>query len=73
MATGKLGYARDRLLLYGKGGGAWVGSSSPGLTVNNVLVVPGTRVVFVTLTVFWVSGSQSNMASAPITKKLQNS
>jgi outer membrane immunogenic protein len=36
MATGKLGYAWDRLLLYGKGGGAWVGTSSPGLTVNNV-------------------------------------
>jgi outer membrane immunogenic protein len=36
MATGRLGYAWDRLLLYGKGGGAWVGTSSPGLTVNNV-------------------------------------
>jgi outer membrane immunogenic protein len=36
MATGKLGYAWDRMLLYGKGGGAWVGTSSPGLTVNNV-------------------------------------
>ena len=36
MATGKLGYAWDRVLLYGKGGGAWVGTSSPGLTVNNV-------------------------------------
>jgi outer membrane immunogenic protein len=36
MATVKLGYAWDRLLLYGKGGGAWVGTSSPGLTVNNV-------------------------------------
>src|SRR6201987_6016668 len=36
MATGKLGYAWDRLLLYGKGGGAWVGASSPGLTVNNL-------------------------------------
>ena len=36
MATGKLGYAWDRVLLYGKGGGAWVGTGSPGLTVNNV-------------------------------------
>jgi outer membrane immunogenic protein len=36
MATAKLGYAWDRLLLYGKGGGAWVGTGSPGLTVNNV-------------------------------------
>ena len=34
MATGKLGYAWDRVLLYGKGGGAWVGTSNP--TVNNV-------------------------------------
>ena len=30
-ATGKLGYAWDRVLLYGKGGGAWVGSNSPGI------------------------------------------
>ena len=36
MATVKLGYAWDRFVLYGKGGGAWVGTSSPGLTVNNV-------------------------------------
>jgi outer membrane immunogenic protein len=34
MATGKLGYAWNTVLLYGKGGGAWVGTSSPGLTVN---------------------------------------
>ena len=27
-ATGKLGYAWDRVLLYGKGGGAWVGTSN---------------------------------------------
>jgi outer membrane immunogenic protein len=33
-ATGKLGYAWDRVLLYGKGGGAWVGASSPGITVG---------------------------------------
>ena len=31
-ATGKLGYAWDRVLFYGKGGGAWVGSNSPGIT-----------------------------------------
>jgi outer membrane immunogenic protein len=33
-ATGKLGYAWDRVLLYGKGGGAWVGTNNAGLTVN---------------------------------------
>ena len=33
-ATGKLGYAWDRVLLYGKGGGAWVGANSPGITVG---------------------------------------
>ena len=27
-ATGKLGYAWDRVLVYGKGGGAWVGASA---------------------------------------------
>jgi outer membrane immunogenic protein len=33
-ATGKLGYAWDRVLLYGKGGGAWVGANNPSVTVN---------------------------------------
>ena len=33
-ATGKLGYAWDRVLLYGKAGGAWVGANNPNLTVN---------------------------------------
>jgi outer membrane immunogenic protein len=32
--TGRLGYAWDRLLVYGKGGGAWVGGSNP--TITNV-------------------------------------
>jgi len=32
--TGRLGYAWDRVLLYGKGGGAWVGASNPALTIN---------------------------------------
>ena len=34
--TGKLGYAWDRVLVYGKGGGAWVGSNSPSVTLNGV-------------------------------------
>jgi outer membrane immunogenic protein len=33
-ATGKLGYAWDRVLVYGKGGGAWVGTNNPSVTVN---------------------------------------
>jgi outer membrane receptor protein involved in Fe transport len=33
-ATGRLGYAWDRVLFYGKGGGAWVGAGSPGITVG---------------------------------------
>ena len=32
--TGRLGYAFDRVLVYGKGGGAWVGSSAPAITIN---------------------------------------
>ena len=33
-ATGRLGYAWDRVLFYAKGGGAWVGAGSPGITVG---------------------------------------
>jgi outer membrane immunogenic protein len=33
-ATGKLGYAWDGILVYGKGGGAWVGASNSALTVS---------------------------------------
>jgi outer membrane immunogenic protein len=33
MLTGRVGYAADRWLFYGKGGGAWVGNQS--FTVNN--------------------------------------
>jgi outer membrane immunogenic protein len=32
-ATGKLGYAWDRVLLYGKGGGAWLTTTSPSISV----------------------------------------
>jgi outer membrane immunogenic protein len=32
--TGKLGYAWDRVLLYGKGGGAWVGTSNSSISVT---------------------------------------
>jgi outer membrane immunogenic protein len=35
-ATGRLGYAWDRVLLYGKGGGAWVGANSPGISIGGV-------------------------------------
>jgi outer membrane immunogenic protein len=34
--TGRLGYAFDRVLVYAKGGGAWVGSSTPTITINGV-------------------------------------
>jgi outer membrane immunogenic protein len=35
-ATGRLGYAWDRVLLYGNGGAAWVGASNPGISVGGV-------------------------------------
>jgi outer membrane immunogenic protein len=35
-ATGKLGYAWDRVLVYAKGGGAWVGTTSPSISVAGV-------------------------------------
>jgi outer membrane immunogenic protein len=39
-ATGKLGYAWDRVLLYGKGGGAWVGASNTGVTTSTGAALP---------------------------------
>jgi outer membrane immunogenic protein len=35
-ATGRLGYAWDRVLVYGKGGAAWLGASNPGITAGGV-------------------------------------
>ena len=35
-ATGKVGYAWDRVLLYAKGGGAWVATTSPSISVGGV-------------------------------------
>ncbi len=35
-ATGKLGYAFDRTLVYAKGGGAWVGSNNPTISLGGV-------------------------------------
>ncbi len=35
-ATAKLGYAWDRVLLYAKGGGAWVASDSPSISIAGV-------------------------------------
>jgi outer membrane immunogenic protein len=40
--TGRFGYAFDRVLLYGKGGGAWVGSNNPTVAVNNAPVALST-------------------------------
>jgi outer membrane immunogenic protein len=37
-ATGKLGYAWDRVLLYGKVGGAWLGAGNPGISVGGASV-----------------------------------
>ncbi len=34
--TGRLGYAWDRVLLYSKGGAAWVGASDPTVTINGL-------------------------------------
>jgi len=38
LVTGRLGYAWDRVLLYGKGGGAWVGLSNPTFIVDGAPV-----------------------------------
>jgi outer membrane immunogenic protein len=40
-ATAKLGYAWDRVLLYGKGGGAWVGTNNSTLTLASGATPPG--------------------------------
>jgi outer membrane immunogenic protein len=36
--TGRLGYAWDRVLIYGKGGGVWIGPNTPALTVGTTPV-----------------------------------
>ena len=33
-ATGRVGYALDRVLFYGKGGGAWLGTSNPEISIG---------------------------------------
>ena len=40
--TGRLGYAWDRVLVYGKGGGAWVGASNSSVTVGATTFTPST-------------------------------
>jgi outer membrane immunogenic protein len=53
-ATGKLGYGWDRVLLYGKGGGAWVGANNSGITT-----IPGGAAVGLTgpINIFgWTAG-----------------
>jgi len=40
--TGRLGYAWDRVLVYGKGGGAWVGASNPSIAIGGVAFSPST-------------------------------
>jgi outer membrane immunogenic protein len=40
--TGRLGYAWDRVLVYAKGGGAWVGASNPSIVVNGASFAPST-------------------------------
>jgi outer membrane immunogenic protein len=42
MVVGRLGYAWDRVLFYGKGGGAWVGSNNPSLTIDGTPVAIST-------------------------------
>jgi len=40
--TGRLGYAFDRVLFYGKGGAAWVGSNNPTLAIDGAPVASST-------------------------------
>jgi outer membrane immunogenic protein len=41
-ATGRFGYTWDRVLLYTKGGGAWVASNNPTVTIDNTPVALNT-------------------------------
>jgi outer membrane immunogenic protein len=60
--TGKLGYAWNTVLLYGKGGGAWVGSDNPNLTVNGL----GTTLSSSTTNNFgWTAGVGIEWAARP--------
>jgi outer membrane immunogenic protein len=40
--TGRIGYALDRVLVYGKGGGAWVGASNPTIIVAGTSLAAAT-------------------------------
>jgi outer membrane immunogenic protein len=58
--TGKLGYAWDRLLVYGKGGGAWIGTDNSltvGATPAGVSVNSGSQ--------GWTAGAGVEWAFAP--------
>lgn len=57
-ATARLGYAWDRVLLYGKAGGAWVGGSGPGLTINGApfLLTRDTAITGNTTNFGWTAG-----------------
>jgi outer membrane immunogenic protein len=59
--TGRLGIAVDRMLFYGKGGGAWVGSNN--LTL--VDVPTGAAVSFSNNNTGWVAGGGVEWAFAP--------
>jgi outer membrane immunogenic protein len=52
-ATGKLGYAWNTVLLYGKAGGAWVGADNPNLTVGGF---PATLTSSTTNNFGWTAG-----------------
>jgi outer membrane immunogenic protein len=53
--TGRLGYAVDRVLFYGKGGGAWVGSNN--FTVTNVATGTSLSVANNNTNTGWTAGA----------------
>jgi outer membrane immunogenic protein len=54
--TGKLGYAWDRVLLYGKGGGAWVGQNNSNVSVTTAGATTATSLSSNSTNSGWTAG-----------------